>query len=100
VLRRGRQTKVSLRDPSLAEAGDHDKSGLVLAPMHGKVLALLVEKGARVTRGQRVAIIEAMKMEHTIVAPMDGIVTEIVVAKDAQIAEGARLIVVTPPITS
>jgi 3-methylcrotonyl-CoA carboxylase alpha subunit len=100
VLRHGRQTKVSLRDLSLAEAGDHDKSGLMLAPMHGKVLALFVEKGAQVTRGQRVAIIEAMKMEHTIVAPMDGIVTEIAVAKDAQIAEGARLIVITPPITS
>jgi 3-methylcrotonyl-CoA carboxylase alpha subunit len=100
VLRHGLQTKVSLRDPSLAEAGDHDKSGLVRAPMHGKVLALLVEKGALVTRGQRVGIIEAMKMEHTIVAPIDGVVTEIVVANDAQIAEGARLMVVAPPITS
>jgi 3-methylcrotonyl-CoA carboxylase alpha subunit len=100
VLRRGRQTKVSLRDFGLAEAGDHDKSGLVRAPMHGKVLALLVEKGARVTRGQRVAIIEAMKMEHTIVAPIDGVVTEIAVGKDAQIAEGARLMVVAAPTTS
>jgi 3-methylcrotonyl-CoA carboxylase alpha subunit len=100
VLHRGRQTKVSLRDPSLAEAGDHDKSGLVRAPMHGKVLALLVEKGARVTRGQRVAIVEAMKMEHTIVAPIDGVVTEIVVGKDAQIAEGAQLMSIAPAITS
>jgi 3-methylcrotonyl-CoA carboxylase alpha subunit len=100
VLRHGRQTKVSLRDSSLAEGGDHDKSGLVRAPMHGKVLALLVEKGAQVTRGQRVAIIEAMKMEHTIVAPIDGVVTEIMVAKDAQIAEGAKLMVLVPPATS
>lgn len=100
VLRHGRQTKVSMLDPSLAEAGDHDKSGLVRAPMHGKVLALLVEKGTRVKRGQRVAIVEAMKMEHTIVAPIDGVVTEIVVAKDAQIAEGARLMTVAPAVTS
>jgi 3-methylcrotonyl-CoA carboxylase alpha subunit len=100
VLRHGRQTKVSLRDSSLAEGGDHDKSGLVRAPMHGKVLALLVEKGAQVTRGQRVAIIEAMKMEHTIVAPIDGVVTEIMVAQDAQIAEGAKLMVLVPPATS
>ncbi len=68
--------------------------------MHGKVLTVLVEKGVQVTRGQRVAIIEAMKMEHTIVAPIDGVVTEIVVAKDAQIAEGAQLMTVAPPITS
>lgn len=100
VLRHGRQTNVKLRDPGLAEAGDQDKSGLVRAPMHGKVLALLVEKGTQVTRGQRVAIIEAMKMEHTIMAPIDGVVTEIFVAKDAQIAEGARLMVVVPPVTS
>jgi len=100
VLRNGRQTKVSMRDPSLAEASSHDKSGLVRAPMHGKILALLVEKGARVTRGQRVAIIEAMKMEHAIVAPIDGVVTEIVTARDAQIAEGARLMTVAPAITS
>ena len=100
VLRNGRQTKVCLRDTSLAETGDHDKSGLVRAPMHGKVLALLVEKGDQVTRGQRVAVIEAMKMEHTIVAPIDGVVTEIVVAKDAQIAEGTRLMLVAAPITS
>jgi 3-methylcrotonyl-CoA carboxylase alpha subunit len=59
-----------------------------------------VEKGARVTRGQRVAIVEAMKMEHTIVAPIDGVVTEIVVAKDAQIAEGAQLMSIAPAITS
>jgi 3-methylcrotonyl-CoA carboxylase alpha subunit len=100
VLRHGRQTKVSLRDPSLAEAGDQDKSGLVRAPMHGKILALLVKKGAQVTRGQRVAIIEAMKMEHTIVSPIDGVVTEIAAAKDVQVAEGAQLMTVAPAITS
>src|SRR4029077_1661234 len=77
VLRHGRQTKVTLRDAMLDEAGDQDKSGLVRAPMHGKVLSLLVDQGARVARGQRVAVIEAMKMEHTLVAPIDGTVTEI-----------------------
>jgi 3-methylcrotonyl-CoA carboxylase alpha subunit len=68
--------------------------------MHGKVLALLVKNGDRVARGQRVAVIEAMKMEHTIVSPVDGVVTEVVVAEDAQIAEGARLMLVGPSINS
>ncbi len=67
VLRKGRQTKVTLRDLALTEAGDQGQGGLVRAPMHGKVLAVLVEQGATVVRGQRVAIIEAMKMEHTLV---------------------------------
>jgi 3-methylcrotonyl-CoA carboxylase alpha subunit len=96
VLRHGRQTKVSLRDLTLDEAGDHGSGGLVRAPMHGKVLSLLVEQGARVTRGQRLAIIEAMKMEHTLLAPIDGTVAEIAVAKDAQVAEGAKVMVIEP----
>jgi len=96
VLRHGRQTKVSLRDLSLDEAGDDATGGLVRAPMHGKVLALLVEQGARVRRGQRLAIIEAMKMEHTLTAPIDGTVAEIAVAADAQVAEGAKVMVIEP----
>jgi 3-methylcrotonyl-CoA carboxylase alpha subunit len=55
-----------------------------------------VEKGARVARGQRVVIIEAMKMEHTVVAPIDGTVADVLVAKDSQIAEGAKVMVITP----
>jgi 3-methylcrotonyl-CoA carboxylase alpha subunit len=96
VLRHGRQTKVTLRDLALDKAGDAGGGGLVCAPMHGKVLAVLVEKGAQVTRGERVAIIEAMKMEHTLTAPIEGTVSEIAVAKDAQVAEGAKIMVVEP----
>jgi 3-methylcrotonyl-CoA carboxylase alpha subunit len=94
VLRHGRQTKVLLRDLALDEAGDDGAGGLVRAPMHGKVLALLVEKGAHVTRGQRLAIIEAMKMEHTLVAPIEGVVTEIAITNDAQVAEGAKVMLI------
>jgi 3-methylcrotonyl-CoA carboxylase alpha subunit len=64
--------------------------------MHGKVLSLLVEQGARVRRGQRLAIIEAMKMEHTLTAPVDGTVAEIAVAQDAQVAEGAKVMLIAP----
>ena len=94
VLRHGRQTKVSLRDPGLDEAGDQSHSGLVRAPMHGKLLAILVEKGESVTRGQRLAIIEAMKMEHTLVAPRDGAVADIAASEGAQLAEGAKVMVI------
>jgi 3-methylcrotonyl-CoA carboxylase alpha subunit len=96
VLRGGRQTKVTLRDLTLNEVGDQDRSGVVRAPMHGKVLNILVKAGARVARGQRVAIIEAMKMEHTLVAPNDGIVADIAVIQDAQIAEGAKIMRIEP----
>jgi 3-methylcrotonyl-CoA carboxylase alpha subunit len=85
-----------LRDLALDQAGDASGGGLVRAPMHGKVLAVLVETGARVSRGQPVAIIEAMKMEHTLTAPVDGTVSEVAVTKDAQVAEGAKVLVVEP----
>ena len=96
VLRHGRQTKVALRDLAIDEAGDRDGGGLVRAPMHGKVLDILVEKGATVVRGQRLAIIEAMKMEHTLTAPIDGTVAEIAVQKDAQVAEDAKIMLIEP----
>ena len=64
--------------------------------MHGKVLSLLVEEGASVTRGQRLAIIEAMKMEHTLTAPIDGVVAEIGAVQDAQVTEGARIMLIAP----
>jgi 3-methylcrotonyl-CoA carboxylase alpha subunit len=62
--------------------------------MHGKLLAVLVTAGEVVSKGHRLAIIEAMKMEHALVAPQDGVVTEIVAAVGAQIAEGARIMAI------
>jgi len=95
VLRHGRQTRVTRRD--LAAGATHGAAGgVVLAPMHGKVLAVFVDDGAQVVRGQRLAIIEAMKMEHTLTAPLDGTVAEIAVAANAQVAEGARLMTIRP----
>ena len=96
VLRRGRQTKVSLRDLALEEGAEQGAGGMVRAPMHGKVLALLVAPGDRVSRGQRLAIIEAMKMEHTLHAAIDGTVTEIAVAEQSQVAEGAKVMTIDP----
>ncbi|MGD9767075.1 MAG: acetyl-CoA carboxylase biotin carboxyl carrier protein subunit [Pseudolabrys sp.] len=68
------------------------------APMHGKMLAVLVEAGASVSKGQRVAIIEAMKMEHTLLAPFDGVVQDIAVAAQTQVPEGARIMTIEPMI--
>lgn len=96
VLQRGRQTKLALRDLSLGEDTDEGGGGLVRAPMHGKVLAVLVEQGASVARGQRLAIIEAMKMEHTLTAAVDGTIAEIAAAVGAQIAEGAKVMMIAP----
>jgi 3-methylcrotonyl-CoA carboxylase alpha subunit len=93
VLHKRRQTTVAL------DSGDVDVEhlggdGVIKAPMHGKLLALLVEKGDRVAKGHRVAVIEAMKMEHALTAPVDGIVTEIAAAAGSQVPEGAKIMVI------
>ena len=56
---------------------DEDSHGSNLnAPMNGTLVALLVNTGVAVTKGDTLLVMEAMKMEHTIVAPSDGMVTE------------------------
>lgn len=58
-------------------ADDEDSHGSNLhAPMNGTLVALLVNIGVAVTKGDTLLVMEAMKMEHTIVAPSDGMVTE------------------------
>ena len=79
--------------PPLAHAGDDAaEGGSLTAPMPGKVIALLCEKGARVSRGQPLVVMEAMKMEHTLSAPTDGRVTELLYAVGDQVSEGAQLV--------
>lgn len=93
VFRNGRQTLVQLYDPFDVDLEHMDEGGSVKAPMHGKLIAMFVQPGDKVEKGQRLAIVEAMKMEHVLVAPSDGEVAEIAAEPGAQVVEGARLIV-------
>ncbi len=89
VIRDGRQTEVRAFDPLDVDLDHLDGGGSVKAPMHGKVVQVFVEAGQSVTKGDRIAVIEAMKMEHTLVAPSDGTVTMVAVLAGEQVAEGA-----------
>ncbi len=60
--------------------------------MPGQVVAVAVKAGDVVTRGTRLMVIEAMKMEHTIMAPGDGTVTSIRFAVGDKVGEGEELI--------
>ncbi|MFC4174783.1 acetyl/propionyl/methylcrotonyl-CoA carboxylase subunit alpha [Microvirga sp. GCM10011540] len=93
VLREGRQTRIAMYDPFDIDLEHMDGGDSIKAPMHGKLIALFVQPGDRVEKGQRLAIVEAMKMEHVLIAPADGEVAEIAAEPGAQVAEGARLIV-------
>jgi 3-methylcrotonyl-CoA carboxylase alpha subunit len=94
VLRRGRQTVVRTAEFGASDTEHAAGDGQIKAPMHGKVLALLVRNGDRVEKGQRLAVVEAMKMEHALVAPRPGRVSGLTVAAGSQVAEGARLMTI------
>jgi 3-methylcrotonyl-CoA carboxylase alpha subunit len=94
VLRRGRQTRVRLKDMSAATADAEAGDGVLKAPMHGKVLQLFVGAGDAVAGGQRLAVIEAMKMEHTLRAPFAGIVADVAIGAGTQVVEGAQIMVI------
>jgi 3-methylcrotonyl-CoA carboxylase alpha subunit len=77
----------------LAHAGEAQAdTGRLTAPMPGKVISFAVKAGDAVKKGQPLAVMEAMKMEHTIAAPADGMVAELLYAPGDQVAEGAELL--------
>ena len=73
----------------------HADVGRLTAPMPGKVVSFAVKAGDKVTKGQALAVMEAMKMEHTISAPLDGVVEELLYLPGDQVAEGAELLKLT-----
>ncbi|MBW7833998.1 MAG: acetyl/propionyl/methylcrotonyl-CoA carboxylase subunit alpha [Simplicispira suum] len=80
----------------LAHAGENqDEGGRLTAPMPGKVVSFAVQAGDTVSKGQALAVMEAMKMEHTIAAPADGVVAELLYAPGDQVTEGAELLKLT-----
>jgi 3-methylcrotonyl-CoA carboxylase alpha subunit len=85
-------TRIRVIQPLAHAEGAQDEKGGLAAPMPGKVVSFAVKVGDKVKAGQSLAVMEAMKMEHTIAAPKDGEVTELLYAPGDQIAEGAELL--------
>ncbi|MEC7266235.1 MAG: biotin/lipoyl-containing protein, partial [Pseudomonadota bacterium] len=77
-----------------ARGSDEDSDGRrVLAPMHGRVVEVFVGTGDAVQKGDRLAIIEAMKMQHDILAEIDGSVDDLLIEIDQQV--GAEDLMIT-----
>ena len=84
-----------MRIKDFSEAATDLQTGdsVIKAPMHGRVMEIFASAGDRVAFGQRLAVIEAMKMEHTLRAPFAALVTEVPVSSGAQVVEGAPIMV-------
>jgi len=87
----GRSLTLAPLDP-LARGGEEAGGGMTLSPMPGLVKAIFVEPGQEVAAGEPLAILEAMKMEHTLTAARAGKVAEVLAAAGDQVEAGAALI--------
>lgn len=79
-----------------ADVADHSAGGrqVIVAPMPGKVVALLVSPGQEVNAGQGVIVIEAMKMENELKASGPGVIKEIKAQEGAGVSGGEILVVI------
>ncbi|MEV1294413.1 biotin carboxylase N-terminal domain-containing protein [Pseudonocardia sp. NPDC049635] len=94
----GPDGSVALQElPRFADPHAITRAGSLLAPMPGSVVRVLAEVGHGVTAGQPLVVLEAMKMEHTIVAPADGVLGELRVGSGDQVDSGQLLAVVEEP---
>ncbi len=74
-----------------AAGGGAASDGAILSPMPGRIIAVHAAEGDHVKKGQKLLVLEAMKMEQQLLAPFDGIVKTFTAKLDAQIAEGVLL---------
>jgi len=89
-------TLQDLADAPPRVAGNGAADGRIAAPMNGRVVALHVREGEKVSTGQPLLALEAMKMEHNMLATRDGTVSALATAIGTQVATGQLLLEITP----
>ena len=83
--------KTALAKTAAAPAPEAFVSGAVCSPLPGVILSVEVKEGQSVKRGQRIAVLEAMKMENDILAEKDGTVGKVFVQKGDSLLEGGKI---------
>jgi 3-methylcrotonyl-CoA carboxylase alpha subunit len=88
----GRSHRLTVVDPLAGPETAAVADGRLSAPMPGRIVAVRVKAGQKVKRGAALVVLEAMKMEHTIVAPTAGVVEQVRCTTGEQVSEGTRLV--------
>ncbi|MGR3676384.1 MAG: ATP-binding protein, partial [Paracoccaceae bacterium] len=88
----GNGYRFTVADPLDRDIGQGGDGNSIQAPMPGLVKDVFVSVGQHVSEGERLAILEAMKMEHSLLAARDGIVAEVMVEPASQVEAGSVLI--------
>ncbi len=84
-----------MRRPALNQRPSSDlnaKDGVVRAVMPGRVIAVNVSTGDKVTKGQALAVIESMKMENTVTSPLDGVIGSVSIEEGETVLHGQTLL--------
>ncbi len=92
VLFEGRVWNITVLDPRMDAMENEGQAGGLVAPMPGSVVAVEVKVGDEVKEGDALVVVEAMKMEHSILAPKDGTVKEIYFGVGDQVEDGDELL--------
>lgn len=95
ILRGGRQMRFARPQPGATAEGAAG-SGRVTAPMHGLLTEICVAEGDHVVAGDRLAVLEAMKMQHRIEAPETGVVLRVIATAGMQLAAGEPIAEIGP----
>ena len=95
ILHQGAQYRIEHMDPARRADSESGAAGGLTAPMPGRVTLVSVSEGDSVQRGDTLLILEAMKMEHSIIAPADGVVERLHYGQGDLVDEGAELLVLS-----
>jgi 3-methylcrotonyl-CoA carboxylase alpha subunit len=88
---KGETYAIRLYQPTDAGGAGGASDGAILAPMPGRIVSVDMSEGVKVKAGQKLIVLEAMKMEQALVAPFDGTVAELRATAGAQVTEGTLL---------
>ncbi len=89
-----RSTEPSAAQKAPAQAEGASADGAVVSPMPGTVVRLMAAQGDKVSKGQPILVLEAMKMENEITAVKDGVLSELRVAEGQTVAGGEMLFMI------
>jgi 3-methylcrotonyl-CoA carboxylase alpha subunit len=96
VFAPGRQVSFTVPDPLDRTAAAMVSDDVIRSPMPGLVREVAVAAGQAVAAGDRLAVLEAMKMQHMLAAPRDGVVADVLAAAGDQVQAGAALVALLP----
>ncbi|MCL4127394.1 UNVERIFIED_CONTAM: hypothetical protein GTU68_048398 [Idotea baltica] len=88
----GITVEVKRVDPLVVESNAEESSDNLLAPIPGSITVVNVQKGQSVKAGEKLILLEAMKMEHALLAPRDGVVADVFYNTGDQVGDGELLL--------